>query len=126
MFLRHVEIFVSDPMKSKDFYQNVLGFQVETIQKEKYVWMKMGEKEILLRPRNGPANTRQFHSSDSNIVLCSDDPVAELKRMKSVGLEVKGDDGGCPTSLILMETGFSLLGRTAHSRLGTYKTKRIK
>jgi catechol 2,3-dioxygenase-like lactoylglutathione lyase family enzyme len=28
MFLRHVEIFVTDPLKSKEFYQNVLGFEV--------------------------------------------------------------------------------------------------
>lgn len=110
MFLRHVEIFVSDPLKAKDFYQNVLGFEVETIQKEKYVWMKMGEREILLRPRKGPGNTRPFHSSDSNMVLCSDDPVADLKRMKAAGLEVKGDDGGCPTFTDPDGNWFQLIG----------------
>lgn len=110
MFLRHIEIFVSDPLKSKEFYENILGFKTEVVQKDKYVWMKMGEKEILLRPKDGSPNTRSFASSDSNIVLCSENPVAELKRMKDAGLEVKGNDGGCPTFTDLDGNWFQLIG----------------
>jgi catechol 2,3-dioxygenase-like lactoylglutathione lyase family enzyme len=110
MFLRHVEIFVSDPMKSKDFYQNVLGFEVTGIQADKYIWLKLGEKEILLRPKSGEPNTRPFNASDSNIVLCSNDPADTLQLLKSRGLQVKGHDGGCPTFTDLDGNWFQLIG----------------
>lgn len=111
MFLRHVEIFVAEPMKAKDFYRDVLGFEVTAIQGEKFVWLKLGDKEILLRPRvAGERNTRPFDASDANIVLCSEDPVGTLRQLRSRGLEIKGDDGGCPTFTDPDGNWFQLIG----------------
>jgi len=45
----HLEIFARDPLKSREFYEIILGFEHIETQGEKYVWMKLGDKEILLR-----------------------------------------------------------------------------
>ena len=46
----HLELFVNDPLASLPFYRDVLGFEVVTVQAKSFVWLKLGEQEILLRP----------------------------------------------------------------------------
>ncbi len=48
--LGHIEVFVKDPMASKEFYSGVLGFELDKIQQDKFVWLRAGEYTILLRP----------------------------------------------------------------------------
>jgi len=50
MKVGHIEIFAKDTMRSKDFYVNVLGFEIEEIQHDNLVWMKFGDYLFLLRP----------------------------------------------------------------------------
>jgi catechol-2,3-dioxygenase len=49
--LGHINIFVKDPLKSRIFYEDVLGFEFKIVQKNKYVWMRKENIEILLRPK---------------------------------------------------------------------------
>jgi predicted enzyme related to lactoylglutathione lyase/uncharacterized protein YndB with AHSA1/START domain len=110
MLLRHVEIFVSDPLKSKAFYEEVLGFTTTAVQSGKYVWMRLGDKQIMLRPGRGGVNGKAFDESQYNVVLCSDDAAAELERLQARGLEVRGDDQGCPTFADPDGNWFQLIG----------------
>ena len=56
----HIELFVTDPLGAMTFYRDVLGFEVETVQRDKYVWLKLGGTTILLRPGKveAPVNPR--------------------------------------------------------------------
>ena len=49
MRLGHIDIFVKDPLKSRIFYEDVLGFEFEIVQKNKYVWMRKENIEIIYR-----------------------------------------------------------------------------
>ncbi|MCI0450468.1 MAG: VOC family protein [Chlorobi bacterium] len=55
--LGHLEIFVKEPLKAKDFYINILGFELVETQDEKFVWLKMGDSLILLRPGSSEMNS---------------------------------------------------------------------
>ena len=50
MTLGHLELFVSDPLQSMVFYRDVLGFTVNAIQEQQFVWLQSGSHELLLRP----------------------------------------------------------------------------
>ncbi len=52
-----MEIFVKEPLKAKDFYINILGFELVETQDEKFVWLKMGDSLILLRPGSSEMNS---------------------------------------------------------------------
>jgi catechol 2,3-dioxygenase-like lactoylglutathione lyase family enzyme len=54
MKLGHIELFVADPIASRDFYRDVLGFEVTAEQHGKFIWLRPGDQEILLRPGSGP------------------------------------------------------------------------
>ncbi|MCE9583720.1 MAG: VOC family protein [Planctomycetes bacterium] len=89
----HLEIFVTDPSRAKEFYRNVLGFEIGDIQHEgKVVWMTKGELTILLRP-GSPAAPATYQESTVAIVLYTDDLDAEMKDLKNRGLVFKGTDG---------------------------------
>jgi catechol 2,3-dioxygenase-like lactoylglutathione lyase family enzyme len=92
----HVEIFVKDPLKSKDFYIDVLGFELIEVQGDSIAWLKMGENAVLLRPGkfNGHAGT--YQTTNMAIVIYTDDVEGTLNRYKQRGLVIKGDDTGCP------------------------------
>ena len=47
--LGHLELFVRDPARSRDFYRDVLGFELLAEQGSDYIWIKSGDREILLR-----------------------------------------------------------------------------
>jgi len=93
MKLGHVEIFAKDTMKSKDFYVNVLGFEIEEIQHDKLIWMKFNDHLFLLRPGKKDLQTSEYKDSDIGFVFYTDDLEKTRKALASRGLEFKGTDG---------------------------------
>lgn len=92
MNLGHIEIFVKDPLKSKEFYKDVLGFTVEDIQKDKYVWLIKGGTEILLRPGKNHLQINNYQSTNIGLVLYTEDLDDAVKELTSKGLKFKGTD----------------------------------
>lgn len=92
MNIGHIEIFVEDPLKSKEFYKDVLGFTIEDIQKDKYVWLKKGQTEILLRPRKNHLQIKNYQGTNIGLVLYTDDLDKTVKELTSKGLNFKGTD----------------------------------
>ncbi len=89
----HIELFVKEPLKTKDFYIDILGFNLDTIQHNKIVWLYKEDKIIMLRPGNPAAAAQNYQSARSGLVLYTDDLEAEAAKLKSLGLEFKGTDG---------------------------------
>ena len=95
----HVEIFVRDPLRARAFYEQVLGFQVVDVQAGKFVWMRLGQSEILLRPGTGTVRPDTYQTSPQAIVLYADDLPAMMAELEERGLVFAGNDGSerCPT-----------------------------
>jgi len=91
----HTEIFVRDTLKSKEFYTDVLGFELIEVQHGKFVWLKSGELVFLLRPfkANGNSPVSEYNRSNIGIVLYTDNLDMTAEKLKMKGLEFKGTDG---------------------------------
>ncbi len=92
MNLGHIEIFVKDPLESKEFYEDVLGFTIKDIQKDKYVWLKKGQAEVLLRPRKNHLEIKNYQSTNIGLVLYTGDLEKAVEDLTSKGLKFKGTD----------------------------------
>jgi catechol 2,3-dioxygenase-like lactoylglutathione lyase family enzyme len=99
MRMAHTELFVNDPLASRDFYERVLGFQVMDVQHEgKVIWLAMGERVLLLRAGPPPRKVPNYQHAGSALVFFTDDLPAEMAALKARGLVFDGDDGpNCPT-----------------------------
>ncbi len=99
MKLGHLEIFVREPLQSKEFYEKILGFEVIDVQHEKYVWMKSDGTHILLRPGKNYSKCDTYASSNFGFVIYTDDLEKSVSELTSRGLRFKGNDGSsqCPT-----------------------------
>jgi catechol 2,3-dioxygenase-like lactoylglutathione lyase family enzyme len=84
MQIGHVEIPSSDPMASLAFYRDMLGFQEEVVQAERFVWMTSGEVVLLIRPgfESAPENDLAGH----NLVLYSSDLEGDAARLREKGV----------------------------------------
>ena len=89
----HIEIFVKDPLRSRDFYTNTLGFEHIETQGDKYVWLKLNGTEILLRPRKTYISAENYQSANMAIVIYTDNVEETVKQYTSAGLILKGNDG---------------------------------
>lgn len=89
----HTEIFSADPLKAKDFYLNVLGFELVEIQNDKFVWMKLGDNLFLLRPGKNDLQVSEYRNSNTGMVLYTDNLPQTRGELISRGLEFKGTDG---------------------------------
>jgi len=89
----HIEIFVKDPMTSMDFYEKILGFSVTEIQHDKFVWMKLGETEFLLRPGMNKNQTDEYKDSNIGIVIYTYDIMKTKDELEGRGLVFSGTDG---------------------------------
>lgn len=99
MKIGHIEIFVKDPLRSKSFYNDILGFETIEIQQEKFVWLKLNEKVILLRPGNNDLKVNEYKKTNSAMVLYTNDLDKTKQELTSRGLIFTGTDGSdrCPT-----------------------------
>ena len=89
----HIEIFVSDISKAKEFYEKILGCELIEIQNEKFVWLKKGESLFLLRPGKNDLNVNEYRNSNTGFVLYTDDLEKTKSELISRGLKFKGTDG---------------------------------
>jgi catechol 2,3-dioxygenase-like lactoylglutathione lyase family enzyme len=97
--LGHIELFVRSPSRSKQFYRDVLLFDLVAEQGENHIWLKSGEIELLLRPANQPPRAQTYQNALVGFVMYTDDLPATLARLKERGIVPQGQDGsdGCPT-----------------------------
>ncbi|MBS1517150.1 MAG: VOC family protein [Bacteroidetes bacterium] len=93
MKIGHLEIFVKDPIASKDFYEKILGFTVTEIQHDKFVWMNLDDTQILLRPGKNDLRTDEYNNSNIGIVLYTDDVDRKKSELENRGLVFSGFDG---------------------------------
>lgn len=89
----HIEIFVKDSLKSKEFYINKLGFKLITVQKNKFVWLKSGGVEFLLRPGVNISKFDKYNKSKMAIVLYTTELDKKSVELAMKGIEFKGTDG---------------------------------
>ena len=100
MRIGHIELFVKDPLLSRDFYVGVLGFELVAEQgpegqPPRFIWLSCGGREILLRPGQ-PRAVVTYQQAQSGIVLYSDKLEQTLAELKASGLNINGEDTGCP------------------------------
>ena len=92
----HIEIFVKNPLTAKDFYINVLGFELEVIQEgkneNKFVWLKNDNRVLLLRPGN-PQQQDTYQKTNIAFVIYTDDLNKAKEHFNSKGIDFKGTDG---------------------------------
>ena len=97
MKLGHTEIFVRDVEAARRFYEEVLGFEVTTVQGGRFVWLNAGGPEVLLRPGTPPAPADEYARAPTGLVLYTDDFPGTLAALVERGLVVRGTDpaDGC-------------------------------
>ena len=91
MRLGHIELFVRDPLASREFYEKILGFEVVAVQGPN-LWLKIGGVEVLLRPGTGPA-VRDYGSAATGLVIYTDNIAATAAQLEERGLTSSGTDG---------------------------------
>src|SRR5438128_1157387 len=91
MHLGHIELFVRDPLASREFYEKVLGFDVVALQ-GRHVWLKLGTVEVLLRPGQA-GNAHDYANAAMGLVLYTENLQAAAARLNARGLTFSGTDG---------------------------------
>ena len=89
----HIELFVRDTLASRDFYHDILGFDVEEVQNDTFVWLRSGSMLILLRPGEARAAATDYQHSEAALVLYTSDVTASAALLRSRGLTFLGTDG---------------------------------
>jgi catechol 2,3-dioxygenase-like lactoylglutathione lyase family enzyme len=99
MKLGHVELFVTDAQRSRDFYVKTLGARLVAEQGEGIVWVDLHGLEILLRKGDPGLAASTYQSSGRALVLYTDELMATKAMLESRGLTFEGFDGAecCPT-----------------------------
>lgn len=114
----HIELFVKNPLISKEFYCNILGFEEVTIQTGNFVWLKKDDLEILLRPQisEDTSMADSYENSKMGLVLYTNDLQQTAKELKSKGLTFKGtvDTEKCLTFTDLDGNWFQLVNPNEH------------
>ena len=93
MNVGHTEVFVKDPALAKEFYVDVLGFEIETIQRERLVWLKKGPLTILLRPGRKASSPATYQEAPIGLVFYTDDLKKTSEELRQRGLKFLGTDG---------------------------------
>jgi catechol 2,3-dioxygenase-like lactoylglutathione lyase family enzyme len=93
MKIGHIELFVVEPLASKEFFEKVLGFELVVQQSENLIWLKCGDVEILLRPAKASHHANSYAEASSAIVLYTEDVQKTAATLRERGLVFKGTDG---------------------------------
>jgi catechol 2,3-dioxygenase-like lactoylglutathione lyase family enzyme len=98
MRLGHLELFVADPLGSIPFYRDALGFDLEAVQHDRFVWFRSGDAMLLLRPGRNAIERETYQGAPMAMVLYTDQLDMARARLVRHGVEIRGDDGpGCLT-----------------------------
>jgi catechol 2,3-dioxygenase-like lactoylglutathione lyase family enzyme len=95
----HIEIFADDPLRSRAFYEELLGFEVVAVQQDRFVWLKLGDSELLLRPGKVLCEGDTYSTAGVALVFYTDDLEAFAQRCRQAGIATKCDstDEDCIT-----------------------------
>jgi catechol 2,3-dioxygenase-like lactoylglutathione lyase family enzyme len=95
----HVEILVEDPKRAQQFYCDVLGFELVSIQNEQFIWLKKGQLEILIRPGQKQETASRYEDVGIGFVVYTDNVEESLTELRKKGVEIKGtvDSSKCYT-----------------------------
>jgi catechol 2,3-dioxygenase-like lactoylglutathione lyase family enzyme len=99
MRLGHIELFVTDLEASRDFYRDAMGCTVTVESAGRFVWLKSGESELLLRKSDQPSpSSERYGGAGPATVFYTEDLPGTLVRLESMGVIPRGYDGGdsCP------------------------------
>lgn len=112
----HIEIFVSDPIKSSKFYIDILGFKLDQIQKDRFVWLTYDKIAFLLRPLRLASKSTLYQEAATTHVFYTDDLHSAVNTLKNRGLKFKGTDGSdkCLTFTDLDGNWFQLVNPNEH------------
>ena len=102
MRIGHIELFVENPLQSKKFYEEVLGFTLVSNQADEFIWLQCGNVEILLRPGQTHTAAQTYQSAGSAIVLYTDSVAETAQKLRERGLAFKGTDGS-PDCLVFTD-----------------------
>jgi catechol 2,3-dioxygenase-like lactoylglutathione lyase family enzyme len=92
----HIEVFVQDPVASRDWYVSVLGAKLVADQGQAQ-WVALGVVEVLLRPGKG-STASAYRATSVAPVLYLSDLDAFHERLESFGVVVShGDEDECLT-----------------------------
>ena len=75
----------------QQFYCDVLGFELTVVQHDKFVWIKRGGLEILIRPGDPRPSASRYEDAPTGFVFYTgnmEETLDTLKRQK--GVEIKG------------------------------------
>lgn len=93
MKLGHIELFVGDPLRAQQFYQDILGFELVAVQQEQFVWLKLDQQEILLRPGQTVQKSQDYEAAAIGFVLYTDDLDKTAQELEARGLVFKTRPG---------------------------------
>jgi predicted enzyme related to lactoylglutathione lyase len=95
----HLEILAEDPIRTQQFYCDVLGFELTTIQNGQFIWLKKGQMEILIRQGRKQEAVPRYEDSRVGFVVYSDNIDESLRKLNEKGVEIKGmvDSSKCYT-----------------------------
>ena len=87
----HIELFVNNPGISKEFFVNVLNFELVSDQNPSTIWVKMNETELLLREGKG-SKTLNYKESNVGLVIYTDKLLKSKEELEGRGLIFQGID----------------------------------
>ena len=87
MELGHVELFVRDMTAARRFYLDLLGGTVVTEQGDgRFLWVRLGERELLLRIGETATPADAYDTAGVGLVLYSDSLDADVQRLSEAGV----------------------------------------
>lgn len=111
----HIELFVENPKKSRDFFVNILGFELVSDQNPQTIWVKMSDTELLLRTGNG-SKSLNYQKANVGLVIYTNDLITSKTMLEGRGLVFQGIDGSdkCLTFQDPDSHWFQLVNPTDH------------
>lgn len=110
----HVELFVQDPLAALQFYREVLGCHVITVQAGQFVWLSLGAQEILLRPGTKKSRCDSYHENGLGLVLYTHNLGRAVAKLKKNSVELMQQADGCYTFCDSDGHWFQLVDPTQH------------
>jgi catechol 2,3-dioxygenase-like lactoylglutathione lyase family enzyme len=93
MHIGHIELFVTDPAQARQFYEEVLGFEVTAVQGSgQFIWLKLGDTEILLRPGQESPFISAYDQATAGLVFYTGNLEQTAHKLSQRGLKFQSSD----------------------------------